>query len=118
MTNSCLKSGSGDWAEWTRDDVEPVHENLSESVVSYFGVYLYLFFFLYALPNPRNRNMSANEDYKLSSSSEKREQETQSDGGLWTIWTVQRGHSSDDNEDIQVDEDGLSPAVLRSWFEG
>ena len=28
------------------------------------------------------------------------------------------GHSSDDNEDTEVDEDGLSPAVLRSRFEG
>ena len=69
MTN--LKSGSGDWAEWTRDDVGTCTRD--------FGVCLYIFFFSYTLPNPTNRNMSASEDYKSSSSSEKREQETESD---------------------------------------
>jgi len=29
-----------------------------------------------------------------------------------------RAHSSDEEEDYEVDEDGLSPAVLRARFEG
>ena len=67
--------------------------------------------------------MSASEDYESSSSSEKREQETESDE--MEVFEQYRpykgeppGHSSDDNEDTEVDEDGLSPAVLRSRFEG
>ena len=109
MTN--LKSGSGDWAEWTRDDVGTCTRD--------FGVCLYIFFFSYTLPNPTNRNMSASEDYKSSSSSEKREQETESDEmEVFEQYRPYKGeppsHSSNDNEDTEVDEDGLSPAVLRS----
>ena len=123
MTNSCLKSGSGDWAEWTRDDVETCIQELVKQCGFLFGVYLYLFSFLYTLPNPTNRNMLASKDYELSLRSEKCEQDKDSDemevfGQYRPYKGEPSSHSSDDSEDTVVDEDGLSPAVLRSRFEG
>ena len=64
--------------------------------------------------------MSASEDYKSRPRvQKKREQETESNE--MEVFEQYRpykgeppGRSSDDNEDTEVDEDGLSPAVLRS----
>ena len=67
--------------------------------------------------------MSASEDHKSSSSSEKREQKTESDE--IEVFEQDRpykgerpGHSSNDNENTEVYEDGLSPAILHSRFQG